>query len=791
MQMELLLLVIVIIAGGILYIRHVLLSSKVDELTIEIELLRKKLNSIMSAAQKEVTKEFNKAAEITAPLPPLPLIVPPKAEEPIVKPCEITPSIPVSQAQPIFTPLPPPQRVRFEEPTRTKEEWEALVGGKLLNRVGALALIFGIGFFLKYAFDNNWISETVRVLMGIGAGIGLLFSAVRSNKKGFQIFAQGLVGAGIAILYLSIYASFNYYHLVSQMVAFGLMSVITAVTFLQALKYDSRVVSLLGLIGGFLTPIMLSTDQVNEVGLFTYIALLDVGILAVVLMKEDWIILEPLSLFATFFFYFAWYVDNYCDISTATTQSNFIPTVFFLNVFWLIYYGTDFWRQYQKKILSGELHGFLSAALALWFYVNLYAVMELSHHSIMGLTTILLGGVYLGSALVLRRKNGEQFSSFAQNVVMAIIFLVIATAVEYKGLTIAGLWSLEALALLLCARRWKMRYVWKTALIIYGLALVQLLIPSDSLKIDNYENFLPLLNRRMFIYVVFIISSIGGAIVFHDADKRVTITVKSAFHNLWGAILLLLCIIETNDYFGRMRYLNVLLPIDVELFQEALAIAAVTMVYGVGIFFIGLKRKLEPVMQTALIGTGISLLVTLIGGSHYVPIEHFTLLFNIRMAITLFVLGGILVHILLIKKNMNEFPWLHHILQGLQIIVVVIIFFILTTEVIDVFMRKLFFASTSSERTQIDNIMQMSLSIVWLLYSIALMGIGIWKQFRGLRILSIILFGFTILKIFIYDLSFLQTLYRIFSFIGLGLILLFVSYLYQRYKELIFGKPNE
>ena len=127
--------------------------------------------------------------------------------------------------------------------SRTREEWEALIGGKLLNRIGALALIIGIGFFLKYAFEHDWISETVRVLIGFAVGAGLLFGGAYSHKKGLQVFAQGIIGAGIAILYLSVYASFNFYHLVPRTVAFVMMAIVTALTFLQALKYNSLAVS--------------------------------------------------------------------------------------------------------------------------------------------------------------------------------------------------------------------------------------------------------------------------------------------------------------------------------------------------------------------------------------------------------------------------------------------------------------------------------------------------------------------------------------------------------------------
>src|SRR5437868_2204865 len=99
-------------------------------------------------------------------------------------------------------------------PARSRADWEILIGGQWLNRIGALALIIGMGYFLKYAFDNDWITQTMQVLIGLTIG-GVLFAiADRTQRKGLAIFAQGLTGAAVAILYLVVYAAFNFYHLV-------------------------------------------------------------------------------------------------------------------------------------------------------------------------------------------------------------------------------------------------------------------------------------------------------------------------------------------------------------------------------------------------------------------------------------------------------------------------------------------------------------------------------------------------------------------------------------------------
>jgi uncharacterized membrane protein len=133
------------------------------------------------------------------------------------------------------------------------------------------------------------------------------------------------------------------------------------------------------------------------------------------------------------------------------------------------------------------------------------------------------------------------------------------------------------------------------------------------------------------------------------------------------------------------------------------------------------------------------------------------------------------------------------VLGAVGVILVILLLVLVTGETKDYFEKAkamLGEKSYTAEYSRLNNLQQLFLSGVWLLYSIALMVIGIWRRQRGIRIASIVLFGFTILKIFIYDLSFLDTLYRIFSFIGLGVILLAVSYLYQKYKNIILGEST-
>ena len=192
----------------------------------------------------------------------------------------------------------------------------------------------------------------------------------------------------------------------------------------------------------------------------------------------------------------------------------------------------------------------------------------------------------------------------------------------------------------------------------------------------------------------------------------------------------------------------------------------------------------------------VSVCLVAMRGISYVPIQDFALIANFRFASMILVLVGTFLQARWIREKTYLGTWNADVLSVVGVILVILIFDIITVETKDVFQVAKYVCEHngpgegSSEWARLTNLQQLSLSGVWLVYSIGLMVVGIWRRQRGVRISSFALFGFTILKIFIYDLSFLDTLYRIFSFIGLGVILLAVSYVYQRYKVIIFGEKE-
>jgi uncharacterized membrane protein len=668
----------------------------------------------------------------------------------------------------------------FEQPkSRTREEWESFIGGKLLNRIGALALIIGVGFFLKYAFDNNWISETVRVIIGGLIGLSCLGFAYRVHKKGFQIFAQGLLGAGISILYLSVYASFNFYELIPQWVAFILMSAVTALSLAIGLYYNSLAVGVLGWAGGFLTPIMLSTGVANEIGLFTYIALLDVGLLAIVFVKREWNIIEPLTLAGTWIMFFAWYFEYY-------KNSDLTITVFFISVFWILFFGLDFIRLRMKEKVNTLQHIIAGINLFL-FFIMLYALVDEDHHVWMGGLTLLLACIYSGAFYLLHKHEIMVNAAAMRYTLSAIALTVIATSIQFEDFTTVILWSIEIALLVWCGVQWKQRYIYFAAVILFAFTVLKFSHTKGAFAYDPIEQFTPVFNERCLTLVVMSLAVGLSAWFLKDTGKE-SERFSTIFHTSWCIAVFTLFTAETGDFFRLKMIDQNAVTFNYLSYLHILVLTVIWCLISLPLVWISIRNRIMPILISGFSMLALSICFAVVYGLQFKPIIHYDLLFNIRTGLIFLMIAGLYLQCRIIGPYGSAMPWLKIISGTLQIAIVALLLVLLTGETIDYFENQIVAGSIiGDELRQLKNLRQLCLSGIWLLYSVILMTYGFRRLHRSYRIVAFVLFGFTILKIFIYDLSYLETLYRIFSFIGLGVILLAVSYVYQKYKKNIFG----
>ena len=218
------------------------------------------------------------------------------------------PPTPPLIAEPPPLPAPPPQRKASfpDQIAWSNLDWEQFMGVKLFAWIGGLALFLGVAFFVRYAFEHDLIPAQVRIALGYLAGVGLLGAGtLLHRRKQYTVGAQTLCGTGVVILYATTFACRSLYHFIGTVPAFLLMVLITTTAFLLAVRLNALVVAILGLCGGFLTPVLLSTGEDNPLGLFGYIALLDAGLLAVALNRR-WNFLTLLAAAGTVLMQLGW-----------------------------------------------------------------------------------------------------------------------------------------------------------------------------------------------------------------------------------------------------------------------------------------------------------------------------------------------------------------------------------------------------------------------------------------------------------------------------------------------------
>src|SRR5262249_31981285 len=222
---------------------------------------------------------------VTAPPPSPRQPLPPPVEQEVARPVEKAPGDP--------EPVPMFKAPVVSVPTIN---WEQFMGVKLFAWIGGLALFFGVAFFVKYSFDNNLISPALRMAIGFVTGLGMLCGGVVLTRRNYRTLSQTMCATGVAILYAVTYACRSVYHFefFAAIPTFLLMALITSSAFLLSVRLNGKVVAILGMVGGFATPILLSTGQDNPLGLFGYIAILDAGLILVA-MHRRWLFLSGMA----------------------------------------------------------------------------------------------------------------------------------------------------------------------------------------------------------------------------------------------------------------------------------------------------------------------------------------------------------------------------------------------------------------------------------------------------------------------------------------------------------------
>ena len=666
-------------------------------------------------------------------------------------------------------------------------DWERLLGRNWFAIIGAVALVVGVGFFLKLAFDNNWIGDTGRVVLGVVGGLALVGVGEYAQRR-VPIWAQPVTAGGIVILYLSIYAAFGFYRLIPPEAAFLFLALVVALAALLALRYESIVMALMGVVGGFVAPVLLGPDVIDVRLALAYVLLVDVGVLAISTFR-NWRWFNLVGWVGSYGLFIYW-IDEFPGYDPALAQSA-------LSVMFLIFVGATTLFHLLWRRVPGIADLGLMTINAVAFFGLTYVVLWEDYEEWFGLIAVGLALFYALIAYVVIRRPGTPAEIALFALPIAIVFLTIAVPLQLTGAWVTVAWAAEGAALVGTAfllRRWLMRAF---GLGVLGIALGHLAVVDlwwHGGRV-NLDDFTPLLNERFPIMAAVVAAFYAAAFLYWYWQRRQQLEpweeyVCWALAGVANALTLTAFSPEVVDYFDSRAY-AAHRDVDYYAFLQRmengkyLSLTALWSIYAAALLAVGLWRKL-PLLRWAGLGLlGLAALKLMAVDTFavaplpetYLPVLnwHFLVLALATVLLLAFAWWLRRAEGQLLGYEGYAVPALLVAANGVAI-------WALSLEAIHYFDSREFQQSVDTFGSK-----QLTLTVLWAVYAIGVIGVGIARQSSRIRLAGIGMLAIPLAKLFGFDVFLLEREYRVAAFVTLGVLMLGTGLVYQRYSHAVRG----
>jgi uncharacterized membrane protein len=662
---------------------------------------------------------------------------------------------------PLEQPPPPPPAAG------PRHSLEFILGTRWFVWVGVVLLLVSAVLFVKYAYDNAWIGPQGRLVIGTLAGIAALILGQRFRSREWPVLFQGLTGCGIGLFYICVYAAFSIYGLAGQSTAMALAVLVTALAVVLAVVHNAVSIAILGLLGGMLSPLLLSSGENRPYALFTYLAVLGLTAIGVAIYRR-WRVLDLLAFAGTVIIFQLWFGQHY-----GTGQET--PALLFTTLFYLIYLLVPLLHGLVRQTRAPVEALALVMVNALWSAISYYRILHQDHHQV-------LGFVILGQAVLVylffqfwRTRVPEDRWTAESLLILTLGLVTAAIPIQLRLYGIPVAWGMEGLLLTwlgICYRRLSCRVGGLLALLLAAGGLVWRLPLHEAL-------FTPLFNVPFGSWVVVIAAAAGagwlnyrrgGLPLDGGLPDRGKLPGAAPFYGpafLLSALLACwLLTMETAQYWDwhRVDNFRAYQGSSLTLLWALLPLAAAWGLHR--------ERFIRPAMPFAWLLFVCGLLVTLAGLEHYDLNEGWLLLnlaFAARLAFVLSLwLGARLTGTSGSPRAGNVLESLGHALLAIS----------LAFEVV----------RWTDQSTLVTDRLGISLiSATLALQAFALIWLGLASKVRLRRIIGFVLFAICVVKVVALDTATLREVYRIVSFLASGLLLIAAAYFYQRYASLLLG----
>jgi uncharacterized membrane protein len=612
-------------------------------------------------------------------------------------------------------------------PADQPESLESRIGGRWLLNIGIVAIVIGVAYFEKWAIDNHLIGETARIVQGALSGVALIYAGARFARRGLAGYGQMLAGGGVAILYVSTYAAFNYYHLIERPAAFAAMIAITVLGAALADHHRSQGLAVLAVGGGFATPFLLPGNTDAQVALFTYIGILIAGTVFLA-RRRNWPLLHIVSYVFTLLTVAAWADRFYAP-------AKYLRTEIYLTVYCAMFVAIA--RSCRRVAHGfGEFAAWFVWTAPLAYYAASLAI--LGDHA-MAFLVWLISVAVLGGLLSVSAGTATGFALWS-----AAAWPLLAWAGPHAG----GPWMISGLV---------------TVAALYVIALAAQLRAAGA---DRPLRPLDIAWMHLNALLMFA----GAYFLLETTHVAATGPLGAAFAAWHGALAGVYWRGDRDRavHFAALAF--TLLSIAIALQFDGPAVTVGWAAEGAVVVALGLFERRDWLRIGGALLLGIAIVRTIDLLLSTAPASHVVVL-NPRAASAL-----------LVVALCYGVAWLHRRVReaasrglaiGAGVVAAQIVTLVLLTSEIHAF-----WAMREGAFTR-----ELMVSVTWAVYATLLIVVGLQRRYPLVRYFAIALFAITIAKVFFSDLAELQRIYRVMSLIGLGITLLLTSYLYQRMRR--------
>ena len=650
----------------------------------------------------------------------------------------------------------------IEEYATSETNFEKYIGENLFGKIGILIFIIGIGFFVKYAIDQNWINETARTLMGYAVGAGMLVLAERLHKR-YHTFSSLLAGGAFGIYYLITAIAFHYYALFSHTIAFVILCVTTIFMSAVSVLYDRKELAVTALVGGFIAPFIISTDSSSIISLQIYITILNIGMFCLAMYKK-WAILPMVSFAFTYIILWGTTaLGSFSDSEAVTTY----PTLFaFATLFYIIFLLPVVFilrTQYGENTRLGLL-GIITANS---FMYLIYGDFLLQHFEASSDTTAYLAffiaAVNLAIHLYLRFRVEGQDTLRNLMLGLAVTFASMGIPILFSAANVLMVWAAESVLLLWLFTKEKNRIyeLASAVLLLLTLGALAYYRTTDTFLHDTGDSLF--FNGAFFVttfvsiayYVVAVIMQFNKEL-FSDTKRLIAYTPCNAIAYALGFSILFLAFRDNFHFhleqpiseYASLLTANIMLLGGALILRKRFEISENKLAYEISLYLAGILFAMTVWNYTAPEGLLLRWLMAL------VTIAHMAYCMRGQLLVT---------------SNQRNLHIEYSIISTLM--------WLTLTRLLLITFNEVNFSTAFS----------LSLGIA----AFILMCIGMRYHSKEIRIVSLAEFGIVIGKLILNDVWAMPALGKIIVFISLGALLLILSFLYQKLKDALFNEKEQ